>query len=83
MLHVTVHNLMWLHGSPARHCHVKPLLNEKQKVTFNTAFMGKCDLTFSMTLLVLFSTYLSSSRMVVRMQVKLSKMCLNYFTILK
>jgi hypothetical protein len=67
MLRVTVHNVMWLHGNPATHCHVKPLLNETQKVTFNIVFMGKCDLTFSMTLLVLFSMYLSRSRLVGRM----------------
>ena len=67
MLHVTVHNLVWLHSNPARHCHVKPLLNETQKVTCNIAFMGKCDLTFSMTLPLLFSTYLSRSRLVGRM----------------
>jgi len=67
MLHVTVHNLLWLHSNPARHCHVKPLLNETQKIALNIAFMGKHDLTFSMTLLLLFCTYLSRSRLVGRM----------------
>jgi len=64
MLHVTVQNLMWLNGNPARHCHVKPLLNETQKVTFNLVFMGKYDLTFHMTMLLLFSMYLSRSGLV-------------------
>jgi hypothetical protein len=75
MLHVTVHNWMWLHDNRARHCHVKPLLTETQKVTFNIAFMGKCDLTFSMTQLLLFSTYLSRSRLVGPMYVKLFLRC--------
>ena len=60
----TVHNLMWLHGNPARHYCVKPLLNETQKVTFNIACMEKCDSTYSMTLPFLFSTCLSRSRLV-------------------
>ena len=53
MSHVRMHNLMWLRASPSSHYLVKPMLNETQKVTFNIAFMGKCDLTYSMTLLLL------------------------------